>query len=81
MFNMRSAVGRVVIFTDEHRNVIYFIVSLSVKASLYSIRTCDATFDTQGYDERALYFVSITKDMNRWSPVSVASQPRRFSYV
>jgi len=65
MFNRRS----VVIFTDEHRDVIYFIVSLSVKASLYSIRACAVTFRAQGYDEKGLYFVSITKDMNRWIPV------------
>jgi len=60
MFHGKSVVGGVVsIFTDGHRDVIYFIVSLSVKASFHSKHACAATSRAQGYDERDLYFVNI----------------------
>jgi hypothetical protein len=60
MFHGKSVVrGVVSIFTDEHRDVIHFIVSLSVKASFHSKHACAATSRAQGYDERDLYFVNI----------------------
>ena len=52
-----------VIFTDEHRYVIYFIISVSVKTSFHSKHACAATCRAQGRDERDLYFVSVNKDM------------------
>jgi hypothetical protein len=71
MFHKRSVVTGVVIFTDEHRDVIYFIVFLSAKASFHSKHAWAAISRAQGHDERDLYFVSITKDINAWIPVSI----------
>jgi hypothetical protein len=71
MFHRGSVVRCVVIFTDEHRDIIYVIVSLRVKASFHSKHACSATYRAQGYDERDLYFVSITEVVNGWIPASI----------